>query len=302
MMTLSRAFTKNIKHYLMLLPFFVVFVLFFLWPLFFGVSIAFTNWNGIRTPEFTGFNNFIRVWSNGDFIASFKNLVIFAILTVAIGVSLSLLVAMVASSLSNKQSLVFRSLYFLPMVLPMVLSASIWRWLLSPDIGLLNIIAVKIGFQSVNWITTPGYAMAATVLVDFWRASGFNIMIFMIAIKDVPQELYDAAEVDGANMWQKMFRITLPQLEPIVFLILTNGLIGALQIFDIPWVLSKSGLDKIGSVGTVMTYPTMMVVGLTFGRQRLGEASAYATYLLFLTLIITGAWFIIRSSRRRRDQ
>lgn len=289
---------KSAMHYLMLLPFFAVFGIFFLWPMVYGVAISFMKWNGIQPPKFIGLQNYVKVLSSPVFYASLKNLLIFTVSTLIIGISLSIFMAIIASQLSERMNYFYRAVFFLPGILPLALSAAIWKWQLAPGIGAINVLATKLGIPGVNWMTTPGLAIAAVVMVDFWRASGFNILILMVGIKEAPAELYEAARVDGANTLQKVRFVTIPQLEPIIFLIITNGFIGALQVFDIPWILSQSSYIRVGSVGNVMIYPVMQIFGLTFGNQKLGEASTYSVFLLLATLIITGIWFAVR---RKKD-
>jgi multiple sugar transport system permease protein len=289
---------RNTKHYLMLLPFFAVFLIFFLWPLLYGASISFTKWNGIKPPIYVGFDNYIKVLSSPDLYASAKNLVLFMVSTLIVGISISLFISLVASQLSLKFSYFFRSVFFIPNMMPLFLSAAIWRWLLQPEYGPLNVMLTKVGFPNINWFFTSGYAIASVVLVDLWRASGWNILIIMTCILEIPSEYYEAAEVDGANAWQKMRYITLPQLEPIIFLIITNGMIGALQIFDIPWFMSASNYNIYGGQNNnFMLYPVMQVYGLAFGKQNFGGSSAYAMLLLITTLIITGLRFVLRHKK-----
>lgn len=291
-------FKRNTKHYLMLLPFFAVFIVFFLWPLANGAYISFTKWNGIKPPVYVGLNNYAKVLSSSELYASAKNLLFFTIFTLIVGIPISLFVSLVASQLNLKLNYFFRSVFFIPNIMPLFLSALIWRWLMQPEYGPINVLLTKIGFPNVNWFFTPGYAIASVVLVDFWRASGWNILIFMTGILEIPSEYYEAAEVDGANAWQKMRFVTLPQLEPIIFLIVTNGVIGALQIFDIPWLMSASNYHVYGgSNNNLMLYPVMQVYGLAFGRQALGESSTYAMLLLVTTLIITGLRFGLRRKK-----
>lgn len=289
---------KNYRHYLMLLPFFAIFTLFFIWPMASGLTTSFFKWDGIHKMEYVQLDNYAKMFSDKTLLTSYKNLTIFTACTLGFGIPFSLIIAIIASGLNKRLNYVLRSLYFIPCMMPLFLSTLIWRWMLTPEYGIVNVFLKAIGLESVAWVSTPGYAIASVIFVDAWRASGFNILIFMTALKDIPTELYEAAEVDGVTTLQKIWHITIPLLEPVIFLLLINGIIGALQVFDIPWLMSQSFYHQYGGVGNGLLYPVMKIVGLAFGSQKFGLASAYSMLLFVITLVFSGLVFALRKKNQ----
>jgi multiple sugar transport system permease protein len=187
----------------------------------------------------------------------------------------------------------------MPTVIPLFLTAAIWRWILTPDYGLLNRIIMFFGGPSINWLTDPKFMIPAAVIVDVWRSTGFNMIILLAGLNGIPAEYYEAARVDGANTWQQIFYITIPELEPVLFLVIVNGFISALQIFDIPWLLTQSAYTAYGGPMQGMLFPVMDIMGRAFGSLKFGEASAYAWILLIIVLGITLIQFYLRRQYSR---
>jgi multiple sugar transport system permease protein len=278
----------------MLAPFFILFVIFYLLPLIFGLGISFTEWNGVQPPEYVGLENFRSVITSRYFEKAFVNLAKYVIFTMLIGISMAFLLALLVDSFTRRPANVFRSAFFLPTVIPLFLSASVWRWIFAPDFGILNMALGLVGIQDIKWLTNPTYMIPACIILDVWRSTGFNMIILLAGLKGIPREYYEAAEIDGANAVQKVRFITIPQLEPVLFLVIVNGFISALQVFDVPWLLSDSSFDSYGGPLQGMMFPVMDIVGRAFGRLKFGEASAYAWLLLILILIVTLIQFALR--------
>ena len=282
------------KHYLMIAPFFILFSVFYLAPLVYGFYIGFQQWDGVRDPVFVGFDNFVRVVNSPHFRTAFGNLFKYVAITMFFGITIAFGLALLVNRFVGAASNVFRSAYFLPTVIPLFLTAAVWRWILTPDYGLLNRIIVAFGIPSINWLTDPRFMILAAVIVDVWRSTGFNMIILLAGLNGIPVEYYEAAKVDGANTWQQIVYITIPQLEPVLFLVIVNGFISALQIFDIPWLLTQSSFTAYGGPLQGMLFPVMDIMGRAFGALRFGEASAYAWILLVIVLIITLIQFYLR--------
>jgi multiple sugar transport system permease protein len=241
-----------------------------------------------------GVNNFVKVVNSPYFLKAFLNLGKYVIITMFCGITIAFGLALLVNRFKGNASNVFRSAYFLPTVIPLFLTAAVWRWILTPDYGLLNRIIMAFGGQSINWLTDPAYMIPAAVIVDVWRSTGFNMIILLAGLNGIPVEYYEAAKVDGANTWQQIFYITIPQLEPVLFLVIVNGFISALQIFDIPWLLTQSTYTSYGGPLQGMLFPVMDIMGRAFGALRFGEASAYAWILLVFVLSITLIQFYLR--------
>lgn len=280
-----------VKHYLFLLPFFVLFGLFFLYPAIFGVSMSFTDWDGIDPANFVGLQNYISIVHSKEFVHAFSNLFSYVLLDVPIGIVLAFALALLVNSFTGRFGNFLRITYFLPTIVPLFLTATMWTWLLS-YFSIPNTLLRHIGL-SIDW-TDASTAIPRLVIIDLWRSSGFNMIILLAGLKNIPQEYYDAAKVDGANAWQRIRYITIPQMEPIIFLVVVVAFINTFQIFDLPWLLSVSTFSLYGGNTGEFLFPTIDMLGRGIGHLEFGAASAYAVILLILILLVTSIQFVIR--------
>lgn len=291
---------KNLKHYLMLLPYFFFFGLFFLWPIVYGLGMSLAKWNGVQPPVFVGIQNYIKVIHSRDFSLGMENMAHFVLLAIPLGIGTSLGLALLVSRFRGFWHNFFRAAYFLPFVIPIFLSALIWRWLLTPEYGFINVVLMKLGFQSIDWISDPKYMIYSVVVVDLWRAAGFNMVLLLAGIKSIPEDYYEAAKVDGVNPWQEAFQITIPLLEPILFVVIVNAFISTIQMFDVPWLLSRSDYNTQGGPLGGMLFPVMDIMGRAFGSIKFGEAAAYSVVLLVICLLVTVVQFLFRRWHAQR--
>jgi multiple sugar transport system permease protein len=292
-------FAAYTKSYLMIAPFFIFFGVFTLGPLLYGIAVSFTKWNGIDPPVYVGFSNYATVIHSPRFAKAFSNLLLYVAVTIPVGICLAFCIALVVNRFKGFVAHFFRSAYFLPTVVPLFLTAVIWRWLLTPDFGLLNMGLALLRLPAPNWLGDPAYMIPALVMADAWRATGFNMVIFLAGMKNIPKEYYEAATIDGANAFAKMRFIMIPALEPVFLLVIVNAVISALQIFDLPWLMTNSSFSGYGGPLQGMLFPVMDVMGRGFGGRRFGEAAAYASILFVLILGVTGAQLALR--RRWRN-
>lgn len=297
MNSLAKFFRRYAKHYVLLLPFFILFAIFYFYPLVYSVVISLTKWDGIHTPVFVGIQNYIRILDQPRFSVSMLNLGRFVLIVVPVGITIALALAFLVDSFTPRWEKFFRGMYFFPVIIPMFLSAAIFRYLLSPKVGLIPLGLEALGISGINWLSNPTFMVPAVGLVDMWRAIGFNFLLFFAGLKAIPKEYFEAARVDGANRWQEIFHIAIPQLEPVLFLVIVNGFIGALQAFDIPWLLSLSTFVNYGGTRNGMLFPVMEIYMAAWGRQDFGGASAFAVILLAITLVITVIQFAWRKRR-----
>lgn len=282
------------KSYLMIAPFFILFGVFTLGPLLYGIAVSFTKWNGIDPPVYVGLSNYATVLHSPRFVKAFSNLLLYVAITVPVGISLAFCIALVVNRFKGFAADFFRSAYFLPTVIPLFLTAVVWRWLLTPDFGLVNMGLSLLRLPSPNWLGDPAYMIPALVMADAWRATGFNMVIFLAGMKNIPKEYYEAATIDGANAFARMRFIMIPALGPVFFLVIVNALISALQIFDLPWLMSNSSFSGYGGPLQGMLFPVMDVMGRGFGGRRFGEAAACASILFVLILSVTIAQLAFR--------
>jgi multiple sugar transport system permease protein len=290
------AFTPN---YLMIAPFFILFGVFTLGPMLYGIAMGFTKWNGITPPVYVGLSNYAAVINSPRFAKAFSNLLLYVAVTVPVGIALAFCIALVVNRFKGFTAHFFRSAYFLPTVIPLFLTAVIWRWLLTPNYGLVNMGLTLLRLPAPNWLGDPAYMIPALVMADAWRATGFNMVIFLAGMKNIPREYYEAATIDGANAFEKIRFIMIPALEPVFLLVIVNAVISALQIFDLPWLMTNSSFSSYGGPLQGMLFPVMDVMGRGFGGRRFGEAAALASILFVLILSVTIAQLTV--GRRWRE-
>ena len=302
---------KSLPCYLGLLPFFILLVCFVFVPILQGIYRSFTDWSmDVRSGiHFVGFDNYRMIFNGTSttsvrFLKSLKNLLIYVPCTIVIGLSISLVLALVVNQFYGKKPRAFnffRGVYYVPTVLPLFLCTGMWCMFMASEVGIFSTLLNAVGwFKGVSWTTTPGYAIALVVIIDIWNAVGFNFIIFSAGMQDIPSELYEAAAIDGASVFQQMKRITLPLLEPIMFFVITNSFIGALQVYDIPWIItSKSDLNSVGGPGQIMLFPVMeMVRNIYAGTANgLGRACAEGVILTCIILIVTIILFRFRKKK-----
>jgi multiple sugar transport system permease protein len=288
------------QNYAMIAPFFILFFVFYLAPLLYGFYISFQKWDGVHPATFVGIDNYVNVITSRYFVKAFLNLIKYVLITMFFGITIAFGLALLVNRFTGFAANLFRSGYFLPTVIPLFLTAAVWRWIMTPDFGMMNRIITGLGGTSINWLTDPKYMILTAVIVDVWRSTGFNMIILLAGLKGIPEEYYEAAEIDGANFWQKTIFITIPQLEPVLFLVIVNGFISALQIFDIPWLLTQSTYQSYGGPLQGMMFPVMDIMGRGFGSLKFGESSAYAWILLILILGVTLVQFRLRARYSER--
>lgn len=293
-------FRRYLPHYLMIAPFMVLFAVFFLYPILSGLYYSFHDWNGVRAPEFVGAANYTKILASRDFSRAMGNLFAYIAITVPLGILVALGLALLVDSFTGRWSNFFRNAYFMPVVLPAFLAATIWRWIYAPSFGLLNIVLGWFGIPSVNFLNDTGTMLYALIAVDIWVSAGFNMVIILAGLKNIPTELYEAARLDGASKRQQLFHITIPMLWPVLFFVLTYGLISAMQVFDKPWLLTGSSFTSYGGRRNALLFPVMDMMGRAFGGVKFGEAAAYGFLLTIAIVVVTGVMFGLRAWSERR--
>ena len=309
---IGRFLRKYGKHYLGLAPFLIFFGVFILWPMLYGLVMSFFDWSTRLNTEthFVGLDNFLTVLSPDTqqgqrFLTSLKNLAVFVVLVVPLNLLFATLISLVVNQFQGRLHNFFRGAFFMPYVAPFFLATGVWLWLMSADTGLVAVLLAKIGIgEGVTWRLTPGYFTALLIMIDLWRAIGFNMIILTAGMKNIPRELYEAATVDGAGTFQQWIHITRPQLEPVLFFVIVNCFIGAIQTYDIPWVLSNSSaVGVIGGKGAFASYPVMEIVGNVYSGKagNLGRACAEGFVLMAIIFAITLIQIVYRNHKSKEN-
>lgn len=275
---------------LFLAPNLIGFLIFVGIPAFASLAISFFDWSMVGDPTFTGLSNFRRLFLTDDlFIRVLGNTVYY----VAAYVSLNVIFAMImALWLTKRESFagLFRSIFFMPVVIPVVAVALIWRLLYQPGHGLINVAIQIIGFDSIRWLGDPRYAMLAIVIMSVWLGFGYNLVIFIAALKGIPDTYIEAAVIDGAGSWSLFWRIKLPSVSPAVFFAMVMTVITSFQVFDQTYILTGGG--PVNATNTIVYY----LYQQGFQYFRMGYASAIAWVLFALIFVFT----VIQSRLQKR--
>lgn len=270
---------------------------FFFVPILAGLVMSFTDFDlyAIGSPEtirFVGLDNYRHVVTDGEFWRAMRNTAFF----VGVGGPLSVLTSLAAALLVNaklaKWKGLFRTIYFLPVVTTMVAVAIVWRYLLHPRYGLINAGLDTIGLPAVDWLGDPHWAMPAIILLAVWKNFGYNMLIFVAGLQAIPEELYEAAELDGAGARERFWHVTLPSLGPTFLFVGVMTMIGQFQIFAEPYVMTQGG--PLRSTVTVV----LLMYEQGFRWWRMGLATSMAFVLFLVTLAATLVQLKLQEGRR----
>lgn len=286
--------------YALISPWLVGFLIWTAFPIIASFYLSFTEYNVLKPPDWIGARNYLRIFSQDiDFWPAIRITVLYAFFSVPLGIIGSLAVAVLLSA-DIRGLGAYRTIYYLPSILPAVAVALLWRWLFNPDAGLLNQmlrpLLAPLGLAPPNWFGDPRFVLPAFMIISLWGIAGANMVIFLGALKNVPRHLLEAAEMDGANTWQRFRSVTVPMITPVIFLQLVIGIIGALQIFTV-----AAFIRYTPSAGKFMN---VLIYQAGFQQFRMGYASALAWVLfaiiLALTLLVfrwSEAWVYYEGSR-----
>ncbi|MFG3203619.1 carbohydrate ABC transporter permease [Streptomyces sp. NPDC048192] len=275
------------------LPFLVLFAVFMLWPLAQGLWMSLTDTSlSAHAPSFVGLDNFTEALKDADMWRALGHTVWFTVLStvplvlVALGMAL-----LVHTGLPGQW--VWRLAFFAPYLLPVGVVSLLWVWLYQPDLGLYNHLLHALGLGQVAWLSDRSVAMWAIVLTTLWWTVGFNFLLYLAALQSIPDHLYEAAAIDGAGAWRRLWSITLPQLRRITAVVTVLQILASLKVFDQVYLLTKGGPDS--STRPVVEY----VYDVGFTGYRLGYASAISYIFFALVVLASAAQY---AALRRREK
>lgn len=265
---------------LFLLPSLLPLLAFTVGPMLASFGISFLEWDLIRPATFVGLDNYRELFGDPRFHAALLHTLQFIAgylpLVFVGGLGIALLL-----NTGIRGMTVFRGLYFLPVVTSWVVVALVWKWLLNPQSGIVNHLLGLIGIAGPGWWTDPTWAMPAIVFASVWKDLGFVMVIFLAGLQAIPEQMYEAAKVDGASAWQQFRHVTFPLLSPASFFVLIISLINSFQVFDQVWVMTGGG--PAGATSVVVE--RIVVNAFEFGRM--GYASAMSWALFAIILVFT---------------
>jgi len=271
--------------YLMIAPFYLIFLFVYLMPVFQTVWNGFTDRKIFETPNFIGFENYVRIFHDTYFIQAVWNTLIYVVFNLfgvmTIGLSLAVLVN---SKLVKAKG--FRAVYFLPHIASMVGVSIIWIWMLDPTKGFVNYVLGIFGIDRIGWLSDPKWALPAIIFMGLWKGVGYNMIVNLAGLQGVDETYYEAATVDGANPWQIFWKITFPLIRPTTFFLFITGMINSFNVFEQVNVMTGGG--PMNSTTTIVH----QIYTRAFLKYQMGYASAES--VLFMILI---GFFVFLSFR-----
>ena len=270
----------KITPYLFLLPAMVILLIFFFIPFFQTIILSFLDYStSIYHASFAGFDNYIRLFKSPVFYKVLWNTFIYLFVAVPILAILPLFLAILLNQKIRGITL-YKILIYLPVIVSIVVAAIAFKWLYA-DEGILNYIVTSLGFQSIGWLTDPNWALYSVIIVTIWKGIGYYMMIYLAALMSVPQELYEACDIDGAGFFRKHLTVTIPHIMPTIALVTTISAISAMKVFAEIYVMTKGG--PLSSSKTIVYY----IYERAFENLDLGFASAMAVVLLVIVLALS---------------
>lgn len=281
----SRA--SRFTSFLFILPYLAAFSMFLLFPILYGVVISLQDFELLsKEHPFVGLKNYIAIFTPGTyensiFFGGLWTTIQFVIYSVPLLIFVGLALAMLVNTLPGKVRNWFRTFYFLPYALSASVMAVIWLMMFDTNAGFLNSLLAKLGISGIPWLTATPWVWVALVLTTLWWTIGFNMIIFVNALNEVPEDYYEAASIDGANAWSKFKSITLPTIRPVMLFVMITSTIASFNIYAQPFLLTRGG------PGNTTRVLLMNVLDQAFVRKDIGSASAMAILMAMLIMVIS---------------
>ena len=243
---------------------------------------SFTDYSLFGSPQWVGLDNYREILSDPRFILVVRNTAIFGLLIIPLSIVTAVLTALLMN-IRGPLTGAYRSIIFAPAILPAAATASLWIWILNPQWGLLNAVLESTGLPTVPWLSDPGWAKISLVIISLWMI-GSDMVLYLAKLQEIPRYYYEAADIDGANAWQKTWYVTLPHLTPIMFFQLINATIWTFQYFAIPYIVGNEGK---GNPGGSLDFYAIYTFDNAFNYLKMGYASAMAVIMFLFVALIT---------------
>ncbi|AEE97711.1 carbohydrate ABC transporter permease [Mahella australiensis] len=272
-----------------ILPWLIGFAIFSIYPIITSFYYSFTEYNILKPPQWIGLGNYIQLLNDDPlFWKSLYNTLYYAVFSLPLGMVVSLVLAMLLNT-KIKGLAIYRTIFYMPTIVPAVASSILWMWLLDPQMGIINAALSYIGIKGPAWLVDPAWAKPALILMSLWGVGG-SMVIYLAGLQDVPEELYESAELDGATWWPKIWHITLPMISPTIFFNLIMGLIGSFQYFTQAYIMTGGG-----PMDSTLFY-SLHLFNNAFRYYHMGYASAMA-WILFI-IILAATLLVFKTSAR----
>lgn len=287
----SNRMQETLAGYGFVLPAFLALLLFLIIPILAALVLVFMNYDVLSPPTFAGMENITRLFSDQRMAQTYWNTFRFVFFATLFNNVLGLALAMAVNRAMHPVfKYVFRTAIFFPVLTTAASLALVFNFLLTQDRGVVNYLLQQVGLQPVPWLSSSSWAMVSVIMFDVWRACGYLMVIYLAGLQGIPDVLYEAAQIDGANQWQSMRYITLPLITPTAFFCVIISLIGASQVFDNVWVLTGGG------PGDATRLIVLYIYEVGFKRYEMGYAAALSLTLFLVLIVLTIVQF--RVSRR----
>lgn len=282
---------EAIAGYLFILPSYLGFIVFVLGPIIAAIVISLTSYDILSSPRFIGLDNFAQLLKDARLKIVYGNTLLFTVLAVTFNLGIGLLLAVLLNRrLPRGLKYIFRSAYFFPVLVALAYSSIIWQFLYQRDTGVINYYLGLLGIDKIGWLSDKRWVMPGIIILDVWKNTGFAMLVFLAGLQNIPQEYYEAAEIDGASHTATFRHITLPLITPTLLLNLIIYMIGALQVFDSIQVMTQGG------PGDASRSVTMYVTETAFQSLQMGYGSAVAITLFIIIMFLTLIQFRISRS------
>lgn len=273
------------------LPYLAVFFLFMVFPLLFGLYISFFDWDILGTPEFAGLGNYLQLFRDPKFWSSLLHTFEFVLITTPVLLVLGFIMALMVTSRSPLKG-VMETCFFLPYIFSMTVVSTLWAWLMQKDFGFFNNIAILLGAKPVSWLTSESLAMWSVSIATFWWTAGFNMVLMTAGIKQISNDIYESALVDGASYLKQVVHITLPLLSPTIVLCLILQVIASFNVFGQIYVMTGGGPG--GSTRVLVQY----IYETGFRYFKMGYASAMSYILFIIILVFSIVQYVVLGRRK----
>lgn len=275
-------------------PWLIQLAVFTLYPLYIALYGSVAKWDILTdTMTYVGFENYVKLLSDPDFFAAIRNSFVYIIIQVPLSIIGGFLVALLLNSSMIRGRALFRGIYFLPVIVPVVVMSIVWQWMYATQSGVINYLLSFLGIGPVPWLTSELYSMPSIALMKIWNDVGFYAVLFLAGLQGLSKDVLDAAKVDGANEWQMTWRVKLPLLNPVVVFSVVMGTLWGLNIFTEPLLMTAGGprwsslttllylyyegfvWSRLGYANAIGVASTVLILVLTFVQRRLLERSTF---------------------------
>lgn len=282
-----RVQTDYLWAYFLVAPTIIGLIVLNIYPFFNTIFLSLYKKQGLVGMRFAGLDNYSKMFADSLTWQTTGNTLLYTLYTVPIGIAIALVLAVLLNNRIKFKNL-FRGIYFLPIVVAPAAIAMVWRWILNAEFGIFNQFLALFGVQPIVWMATPGVTLVATAIIGVWSSVGYDVILLLAGLQSIPRVLYEAADIDGVNAWQRFFYITLPQLSPVIFFTLVLRTMSALKQFDTIYLLVQKANPAFRSTQTLM----LQFFNEAFQKHNQGYASAIVIWTFAIIMLFTVLQFI----------